>query len=72
MSTQIQRNKERGWSNGAESIQIDIPISYLKTIRSLIDRFSRDANVFSDFRFQGKIDNFRNNFYEEFMQDSHL
>ena len=82
--------------NGAESISIDMPISYLKnmlptewrniylwkgysidksflskvsssnTCRSPIDRYFREANVLSDFRFEDKTDNFWKHFYEEF------
>ena len=33
-------------------------VSSFSTLRSPIDRCFREANAFSDFRFEGKIDNF--------------
>ena len=65
--------------NGAESIPTDMQISYLKTMlpiewqsssnthRNPIDRCFREANMLSDFRFEGKDDNFWKHFYEEFI-----
>ena len=37
-------------------------VSSYSTLRSPIDRCFREANTFSNFRFEGKIDNFWKNF----------
>ena len=47
-------------------------VSSSNTLRSLIDRFFREASVFSDFRFEDKIDNYWKHFYEEFIEGGRI
>ena len=41
----------------------------LPSLRNPIDGCLRKANAISDFRFEGKINNFLKHFYEEFIWD---
>ena len=42
-------------------------VSPSNTHKTPIDRCFRESNVLSDFRFEGKTDNFWKHFYEEFI-----
>ena len=41
-------------------------------LKSPIDRCFREANVLSDFRFEGKTDNFWKHFYKEFIKGGRI